>query len=268
MRNCKMFGFPFCSKQSRWSISFLLGLGLTIGSGMAGWAESRETAPPELKMSMAQIEAAANQKDLKQVMEFYSPDFKNSDGLNYTSLQQSLDRFWKRFNNVQYKTELQSWENTKEGLMAQTLTTVTGTSEQKGRTIQLQSTIQSRQYFRDQKLVRQEILTEKTEVTSGTTPPKVTIVLPETLKVGQEFEFDAIVQEPLENDLLAGTAIDEPVDSKRYLTPGAVELELLSAGGLFKRAKAPDQAGHRWLSAILVRSDGMTMVTQRIKVES
>lgn len=234
---------------------------------MASWAESPETAPPELKTSMAQIEAAANQKDLKQVMEFYSPDFKNSDGLNYTSLEQALDRFWKSYNKVQYKTELQSWENTKEGLMAQTLTTITGTSEQKGRTIQLKSTIQSRQYFQNQKLVRQEILTERTEVTSGNNPPQVQVILPETVSVGKEFEFDAIVQEPLGSDLLAGTAIDEPVEGKRYLTPSAVELEPLTAGGLFKRAKAPNQAGNRWLSAILVRSDGMTMVTQRIKVE-
>ncbi|NJK49883.1 nuclear transport factor 2 family protein [Candidatus Gracilibacteria bacterium] len=267
MRNFRTLSHSFCSKQARASIAFLLGLGFTIGSAMVSVAESPETAPPELKTSLAQMEMAANQKDIEKVMEFYSSDFKNSDGLNYASLEKAIAQFWQRYDNVQYKTELQSWENTGQELVAETVTTVTGTGKQKKRAIQLKSTIKSRQYFQNQKLVRQEILSEKTEVTSGNKPPVVEIILPETVSVGEEFEFDVVVQEPLGNDLLAGVAIDEKVEGDRYLKPGAVNLELLQAGGLFKRAKAPAQPGNRWLSAILVRGDGMTMVTQRLRVE-
>jgi hypothetical protein len=267
MRHPKTFSLPFSDKRSRWSLSFLLGLGLTIGNGMATWAESPATAPPELKTPITQMEMAANQKDLETVMEFYSPEFKNSDGLNYASLEKALDQLWKRYDTIQYKTELQSWEKTGDELMAETVTTIAGTSQQKGRTIQLQSTIKSRQYFRNQKLVRQEILTEKTQVTSGSKPPEVEIVLPKAVSVGEEFEFDAIVKEPLGNELLAGVAIDENIEGDRYLKPGAVQLELLQAGGIFKRAKAPSTPETRWLSAILIRGDGMTMVTQRLKVE-
>jgi hypothetical protein len=267
MRNCRTFRLLFGSHTLRWSISFLTGLALSVGSGMASWAESPETAPPELKTLLVEMEAAANQQDLKQIVQFYSPDFKNSDGLNYASLEGALARFWKQYDSVQYKTELQSWERSGEELVAETLTTITGTKQQKQQTIQLLSTIKSRQYFQGQKLVRQEILTEQTKVTSGSQPPQVEIVLPESVKVGEEFEFDAIVQEPLGNDLLAGTAIDEKVESDRYINPGAVELQLLQAGGLFKRATAPNQPGTHWLTAILVRGDGMTMVTQRLKIE-
>jgi ketosteroid isomerase-like protein len=267
MRNCRTFSLPVCSKPLRWSISFLIGLGITIGSGMASWAENPESAPPELKTAIAQMEAAANQRDVKKVMEFYSPDFQNSDGLNVAAIEQGLDRFWNSYNNAQYKTELLSWERNGDELMAETVTTITGANQQKGRTIQITSTIKSRQYYRGQKLVRQEILTERTEVTSGNKPPQIEITMPETVKAGEEFEFDAIVQEPLGDDLLAGAAIFEKIEGNSYIKPSSVELELLQAGGLFKRATAPEQPGNRWLSAILVHSDGMIMVTQRIKVE-
>ncbi len=41
--------------------------------------------------------------------------------------------------------------------------------------------------------------------------------IPERVKVGEEFDFDVIVREPLGDDLLAGTAIDEKVDIERYI---------------------------------------------------
>jgi hypothetical protein len=267
MRNRRTFSIPFCSRWTRWSIAALASFSVTIVSGLPSWAQSPESAPPQLKTLITQMETAASQKDIKKVMQFYSPNFKNSDGLNYGAVEQSLNRFWKNYDKIQYKTELQSWQQNGQELVAQTLTTVTGSSQKQGRTNQLLSTIKSRQYFQGQKLVRQEILSEKTQVSSGEKPPKVEIVLPATVKVGEEFEFDAVVQEPIDDDLLAGVAIDENVQSDRYLKPGTLELELLQAGGLFKKAKAPNQPGDRWLSAILIRSNGMTMITQRIKVE-
>lgn len=267
MRNFQTLRLSVCSKLFNLSISFIAGCGLAIASAIPGWAQSPETAPPELKAAIAQLDAAASQENLKQVMEFYSPQFKNADGLSYQTLEQALTRLWKRYDNLQYKTELHSWENTENGLMAETTTTIQGNQKQKGRTVQIQSTIRSRQYFQDLKLVRQEILTERTQVSTGSNPPQVEIILPETVKVGQEFEFDAIVNQPLGTDLLAGAAVNEKIEGDRYLKPNPLELELLQAGGLFKRAKAPNQPGARWMSAILIRGDGMTMVTQRLKIE-
>ena len=66
-------------------------------------------------------------------------------------------------------------------------------------------------------------------------------------------------------DLLAGTAIAEKVDSALYLKPSPLELELLTAGGLFKRVKAADKPEDSWISAILIRGDGITLVTQRVE---
>jgi hypothetical protein len=104
-------------------------------------------------------------------------------------------------------------------------------------------------------------------MTSGANPPQVDINLPDTVKVGSKFDFDAIVKEPLNDEVLLGTAIEDKVSSERYLNPKTLELEALPAGGIFKTVTAPIQPENRWFSAILIRGDGITMVTQRLRVE-
>jgi hypothetical protein len=94
----------------------------------------------------------------------------------------------------------------------------------------------------------------------------VKIDAPEQVKPGQEFVFDAIVQEPLGENILLGAAIEEPVQASGLLKPTTVNLDLLPAGGIFKMGKASQKPESRWLSAVLVRFDGMTMVTQRLRV--
>ena len=150
--------------------------------------------------------------------------------------------------------------------MAETLTTVIGNNQERGRKIQLEAKIKSRQTFQGDKLIRQEILSEETRLTSGENPPEVTVNIPETVKVGEEFDFDVIVDDPLRDELLAGMAMLEKVDSDRYLDPSTMQLELLQSGGLFKRVPAAEEPQNRWLSAILVRSEGITMITHRVRI--
>jgi hypothetical protein len=229
--------------------------------------EQSQNAPQELKDLLSRIDAAANKQDLKALMELYSPEFTNSDGLNPSTLFQALTKTWTRYPQLTYQTQVVSWEEKEGALVAETITNITGKQESKARTVNLNSKIQSRQYFKDQKLVKQEILKEKTELTSGVKPPQVELALPETVKVGAKFDFDAIVKEPLNDEVLLGTAIEEKVIGDRYLNPTTIELEPLPAGGIFKTVTAPAQPENRWFSAILIRGDGITMVTQRLRVE-
>jgi hypothetical protein len=92
--------------------------------------------------------------------------------------------------------------------------------------------------------------------------------LPETVSIGRDFAFDAIVQEPLGDRLILGAAIEEPVGANAYVTSPQVNLELLSSGGLFKVGRAPALPDDRWLSAIIVREDGITAETRRLQVTS
>jgi hypothetical protein len=247
--------------------SFFLGLGLSLALGQVVCAQTPDNVPSELQTLLQQIETAANSHNKTQILTFYSPNFTNSDGLKKDILGQSLESLWRRFPNLKYETELQSWSQNGNQLIAETVTTIEGSQRGRGREIEMKSTMRSRQYFENQKLVRQEILAEKTQLTSGENPPNVTVMLPEKVRRGERFAFDAIVDEPLGDDVLLGAAIEERTTGNLYLEPTSFDLELLSAGGIFKWVKAPLVEDQRWLSAILVRGDGMTVITQRVVVE-
>lgn len=260
------------AKQGRWQTFLVaLGLAMTVSSALSASrvsAEPPETAPAPLKEALAAIDKAASRHDVQAVMAFYSPDFTHSDGLTRQTLGQALTQLWQRYPNLLYQTELKSWKAEGNGMMAETVTHVTGTQKVGDRELKIDSTLQAQQQFENQKIVHQNILAERSQITSGTNPPKVTLNLPEQVNVGQEFSFDAIVQEPLGNDLLLGSALEEPVKADGFVTPTTVDLELLSAGGIFKTGRAPLTADNRWISAVLVRHDGMTMITQRLRIVS
>jgi ketosteroid isomerase-like protein len=249
-----------------WLVPSVVGLAIAWGGNISARAESPATAPPELRETLTQIDAAASQGDLEAVMEFYSPEFTHADGLTYETMQQALTAFWERYPDLTYQTALTSWEADGDAIVAETVTTITGTQEAEGRTFRLDSTIASRQRFVGQQMVSQEILSERSQVTSGENPPTVTVNLPEQVTTGQEYPFDAIVAEPLGDRVLLGTALEEPVSPDGYLTPATLDLTLLPAGGLFKVGQAPATPESRWVSAIIIREDGITEVTQRLQV--
>ncbi|WP_414753851.1 nuclear transport factor 2 family protein [Anabaena sp. CCY 9910] len=267
--------FLLLKRQSRfprsiWLILCILSLGLVNiwqPTQAIEVAQSRTTqnAPTELKSLLTQIDAAASKGDIKGVLQFYTPTFTHGDGLNRQTLEQALVKFWQRYPKLQYTTQLQSWKSEGNAIIAETVTNITG-SASGNNNLALNATVRSRQRITGGKISRQEILAERTLITSGNKPPQVDVKLPQQVKVGQQYSFDAIVQEPLGEDLLLGTALEEAIQPAKYLNPTSVDLQLLNSGGLFKVGRAPSTPGNRWISAVILRGGGMTMVTQRLQV--
>ena len=247
--------------------ALLLSLGTISGLADRVKAQSADNAPQELTEAIAEIEAAANSQDLDGVLDYYSEDFTNTDGLNVDTLAKGLQQMWKNYPTLKYTTEIESWSEEDDRLVAQTTTTIKGVQKNRGRVIRLNSTIKSRQYFQDRQLVNQEILAEQSQLTSGANPPQVEIIAPETIKTGEKYNFDLIVDEPLEDKVLLGAIKEEKTASNLYLNPTALELEPLPAGGIYKTSTAPLLPDSNWVSAILVRGDGITMITHRINIE-
>lgn len=253
------------SHSRRWT-ALLTGLTLGLVVGWTNQAVAQTDAPSELTATLDQIDAAASEGDVEAVMRFYSPEFTSSDGLTYDTMETMLGELWQRYPNLSYETQLDSWESQDSGISAVTTTTITGVYPDDRRDLNFSATITSRQRFEDSKIVAQEILSERSELKAGEKPPTLTFNLPEEVSPRQEFDFDAIVTEPLGNRLLLGAAIEEPITVENYLNPAPIELELLASGGLFKIGRAPATPGDRWISAIIVRYDGITAVTQRLRV--
>lgn len=257
-------------QPKRWQMGlFATGLLTSLLTGLViEPAQSQLPAPPaNLSSLLTSLDAAANSHNANTVVEFYDPGFKHSDGLNRTSLQNALTNLWKRYPNMAYRTELKSWKQEGKAIVAETVTQITGTKQEGDREFKLSSQLEARQWIENQKIVRQEVLNERSQITSGANPPTLKVTLPEQVRSGQEFSFDAVVQEPLGDDLLLGTAIEEPIKPEGFLDDTTAKLEPLPSGGIFKVGKAPRNAEQHWLSAIVVRHDGITMVTQRLKIK-
>lgn len=246
---------------------FSMTVGLLLSSTSLVRSQPAEPAPPaQLVDTLAQIDQAASNEDLDAVMQYFSPDFATTDGLTYETLQDSLSALWERFSNLQYTTTVDRWEMDGSTLIAETTTTINGVQEVGERTFNLDAQISSRQHFENGVMTQQEVLTESSQLIAGENPPTLDINLPEQVSTGQEFNFDAIVQEPLGDRYLLGSAMEEPVSAIAYSNPKPVDLELLSAGGLFKIGQAPLQSTDQWISAIVIRDDGINLTTRRLQV--
>ena len=248
-------------------LTTVLLINLGIIAGVVNTAKGQSTPmPEELAEAISAIEAAANDRDLDELLEYYSEDFTNTDGLTTETLATALEQMWSEYPELTYRTEIESWSQEGDELVAETKTTIEGIKDPQSNTGQLNSTIESRQYFQEQKLVRQEILTEQSQLSSGDNPPQVNIVAPNTVETGEKYNFDLIVNEPLGDQVLLGAVQEEKTAGQLYLNPTQLELELLPAGGIYKVATAPLLPDSNWLSAILVRGDGITRITHRVNV--
>ncbi|MEI6446109.1 MAG: nuclear transport factor 2 family protein [Nostocales cyanobacterium ELA583] len=248
-------------------ISSLLAIGLSSTWELAQ-ADQPGTAPATLTNLLTQIDSAANQGNINGVMQFYSPTFTHGDGLNRKAMEQALTGLWQRYPKLRYTTKLESWKSEGNTIIAETVTNISNlpTSGTGNNNLTLKSTIKSRQTVKDAKIVRQDILSERTQLTAGSKPPQVEIKLPQQVNVGEKYSFDAIVQEPLGEDFLLGTAMEEPIQGNKLLNPTIANLEFLNAGGLFKTGRAPSTPGTQWVSAIIRRGEDMTIITQRLQV--
>lgn len=260
LRRIRLTSTFLCSLALSWSLS-----GAWNGQKTAQ-AAPPETAPADLVSLLEQIEAAATAKDAEAVMQNYSPAFENDDGFTYETLAPALETLWEQYSDLSYRVELQSWELTDNGYIAETVTYISGTQITNGQPTQLESVIRSEQTFVEGKITAQKTLSERNQLTSGDMPPTVSVILPEQVEPGESYDFDAIVQEPLGNRYLLGAAIEEGTTATDFFTGRPIELELLAAGGLFKIGEAPTSADSRWVSALLVREDGVTVVTRRLRV--
>lgn len=250
----------------RWAIAWgwslgLAGLGL-VAIPAAGVAQSASMSAA--KTLLQRTDTIANDRDVTRLQEIYSPDFTSDDGITYEDLEKSLASLWQLYPDLTYQTRLEGVTQSGNDVVLETVTTLTGNRDWLGDTAQLNGEIKSRQTFRGDKLIRQEILSETMTLTSGKQPPAVQVRLPKTVNPGETYDFDIILEEPVEDDLMAGSAFAQEITPENYLQPTQVKLELLQAGGLFKRAIAGDDP--QWLSALLISPDGMILITQRLAI--
>jgi len=239
---------------------------LLWGTTLPARAKPPETAPPAVTQSLTQINAAANRQDLDGVMAFYDPEFAHRDGLNVETLATTLTQLWSRYPTLAYDTTLLNWDReVGESWVTETQTKITGVQSLGGRDFTLVANLRSRQRWENGLMVYQETLSEQNQLTTGEAPPAVTFKLPEQVKTGGDYSLDAIVEEPLGQDILLGSLEREPVQASQFLAAVPVKLEPLRAGGIFRLGRASDLQEQDWISTVFIRQGGVRITTQRLQ---
>ncbi|WP_218081826.1 nuclear transport factor 2 family protein [Anthocerotibacter panamensis] len=224
-------------------------------------------AQPELVQAIGQADEASSHQDLTALMRFYSPDFKNNDGLDKTQLAEALTNLWKNLKTPVYKTEVLEIKPQDSGIaLAHTRTQVTGRWQQDHFAFDLTSSLEAESSWKKEgnswKLISQTVQTERTEIKNGEEPPQTSLNIPATVKAGKNYELEAILTKPLDEYVLGGI--------KQFkagaTSPEAVDLGGLQSGGFFKKNSVPSLKEDQLVTLGFVQGNGMYFVTQRIKV--
>ena len=120
----------------------------------------------------------------------------------------------------------------------------------------------------DGRMVDQELVAHESLLRSGERPLAVTLRIPDTVLTGSRYDIDLIVDEPLDQALVAAGLIDltqkQVEDQRRPNLP----LAPMGGGGLFKSVQAPQKPGSQTWALMLVHPDGVVTATKRVRVVS
>jgi hypothetical protein len=112
----------------------------------------------------------------------------------------------------------------------------------------------------------QTLLREESLLRSGETDLPVTLQIPDAVLTGQRYDVDVLVDEPLDDALLAGGITAISAAQRRSLSSPSIELGALGGGGLFKSVQAPFTPGEQTWAVLLVHPRGVVSASKRVRV--
>ena len=145
---------------------------------------------------------------------------------------------------------------------------VSGDTESRGLRYRLQATERIAIRFEDGRMVDQELVAHESLLLSGERPLAVTLAVPDVVLTGSRYDIDLIVDEPLDQALVAAGLIDLTQQQVQDQLLPNMPLAPMGGGGLFKSVQAPQAPGSQTWALMLVHPDGLVIATKRVKVVS
>ena len=145
---------------------------------------------------------------------------------------------------------------------------VRGEAESEGLRYQLQATERIAIRLDNGRMVDQELVAHQSLLRSGERPLAVTLGIPDAVLTGSRYDIDLIVDEPLDQALVAAGLIDLTQQQVEDQLRPNLPLEPMGGGGLFKSVQAPQTPGSQTWALMLVHPDGVVTATKRVLVLS
>ena len=115
-------------------------------------------------------------------------------------------------------------------------------------------------------IVDQELIGHESLLRSGERPLEVTLGIPDAVLTGSRYDIDLIVDEPLNQALVAAGLIDLTQQQVEDQFRPNLPLSPMGGGGLFKSVQAPQAPGSQTWALMLVHPDGVVTATKRVRV--
>ena len=112
-----------------------------------------------------------------------------------------------------------------------------------------------------------KVINEESILNSIDSPLVVKIISPDKVSTGERYEMNLIIEEPLDNSLVASGMIVLKNNENIHISNNEFGIKLNQSGGLFKYIQAPLKPGFQTISAIILHPKGIYSITKKIKVD-
>ena len=116
------------------------------------------------------------------------------------------------------------------------------------------------------KIKSYEVISEESILSSQESPLVVKINSPDKVLTGERYEMNLIIEQPLDNSLIASGMIVLKNNEKINTSNDQYGMKVNQSGGLFKYIQAPLEPGFQTISAIITHPEGIYSITKKIKV--
>jgi len=118
----------------------------------------------------------------------------------------------------------------------------------------------------NKKIKSYKVINEESILSSQSSPLVIKIISPEKVLTGERYEFNLIVEKPLDNSLIASGIIVLKDKEGINISNNQFGIKPNQSGGLFKYIQAPLEPGFQTISAIITHPEGIYSITKKIKV--
>ena len=111
------------------------------------------------------------------------------------------------------------------------------------------------------------VMNEESILSSQSSPLVIKIISPEKVLTGEKYEFNLIIEKPLDNSLIASGIIVLKNKEGINISNDKFGIQPNQSGGVFKYIQAPLESGFQTISAIITHPEGIYSITKKIKVD-
>ena len=237
-------------------------LGVTLMSALA------VLGSPMHALSQVELGNAGLEVFSRRLQSVLNADGSSSfDGVAISELQPALTQRYQRFR--QDFPEI-TWQVEPAAPLADGRETlrllVRGEAASEGLRYRLEATERIAIRLDNGRMVEQELVAHESLLWSGERPLEVTLGIPDAVLTGSRYDIDLIVEEPLDQALVAAGLIDLTKQQIEDQLRPNLPLAPMGGGGLFKSVQAPQAPGSQTWALMLVHPDGVVTATKRVRV--